>query len=225
VNRNITSLTMPQLISVVTLLVALVLPTSSAAQHYSATELPGSGGSMSLAESINNRSWVSGWSNLSGDQNQHASLWIAGNVTDLGTLGVHNSSVGIPVHNELGELSGYSDTSEIDPLQETFCFPSPYTCRGFVWQDGKMTALPTLGGNNSYANSMNNRGQVVGEAETSIQDPNCVAPQVLDFSAVIWGPNPNEIRELPPLPGDTISAALVINDVGQVAGASGGRTV
>jgi probable HAF family extracellular repeat protein len=176
---------------------------------------------MSLAESINNRSWVAGWSNLPGDQNEHAFVSVAGYVTDLGTLGGPNSSVGSPVHNELGELAGYSDTSQIDPLDEQFCFATPYICRGFVWRDGQMTALPTLGGNNSYATGMNNWGQVIGFAENGTQDPNCVAPQVLDFEAVIWGPKPNEIRVLPPFPGDSISAATTINDVGQVAGGSG----
>ena len=195
---------------------------NSAAQRYAVTQLPSLGGSMSLAESINNRSWVAGWSNLPGDQNEHAFLSVAGYVTDLGTLGGPNSSVGSPVHNELGELAGYSDTSNTDPLGEDFCqFGTHYLCRGFVWQDGRMTSLPTLGGNNSYATGMNNWGQVIGFAEKGTQDPNCVPPQVLDVEAVIWGPNPHEIRTLPPLPGDSLSAALTINDFGQVAGGSG----
>ena len=192
-----------------------------AAQRYAVTELPGLGGSMSLAESINNRSWVAGWSNLPGDQNEHAFLSVAGHVTDLGTLGGPNSAVGGVVKNEFGELVGFSDTSQIDPLNEQFCFATPYICRGFVWREGQMTALPTLGGNNSYATGMNNWGQVVGFAENGTQDPNCVAPQVLDFEAVIWGPEPNEIRVLDPLPGDSISAATTINDFGQAAGGSG----
>ena len=33
---------------------------------------------------------------------------------------------------------------------------------GFVWQNGVMTALPTLGGNSSFATGANNLGQVVG---------------------------------------------------------------
>jgi probable HAF family extracellular repeat protein len=127
-----------------------------------------------------------------------------------------------PVHNEFGELAGYSNTSQIDPLGEDFCqFGTPYLCRGFVWRDGRMTSLPTLGGNSSYSTGMNNRGEAIGMAETTVQDPNCVAPQFFDFEAVIWGPRPNEIRALPPFPGDSISAATAVNDVGQVAGGSG----
>ena len=219
-------------IAVVILGVVAVIPSQVAAQgrtevdnriqQYTVTELPGLGGSTSLAESINNRSWVSGWSNLPGDQSQHAALWAVGHVTDLGTLGGPSSSIGNPVHNEVGELAGYANTAQLDPLNENFCaLGGTNVCRGFVLRDGRMQSLPTLGGNNSYANSMNNRGMIVGEAETVVKDPNCVSPQVLDFRAVVWGPTLGEIRALLPLPGDSVSAALTINDLGQVAGASG----
>jgi hypothetical protein len=96
---------------------------------------------------------------------------------------------------------------------ENFCgFNTGLTCLGFLWQDGQKTPLLTLDGNNGQALGVNNRGQVVGYAENNIQDPNCVPPQVLDIRAVIWGPKAVETRELPPLPGDTISGATEIND-------------
>jgi probable HAF family extracellular repeat protein len=81
--------------------------------------------------------------------------------------------------------------------------------------------LPTLGGNNGFATGANSRGQVVGWAENAVHDPTCVAPQVLQFRAVLWGPRKNQIRELPPLPGDTSGAATAINERGQVVGISG----
>ena len=84
-----------------------------------------------------------------------------------------------------------------------------------------MRALPTLGGNNGFATGANNRGQVVGWAENAVQDPTCVPPQVLQFRAVIWGPEDDQIQELLPLPGDTSSAATAINNRGQVVGISG----
>ncbi len=84
-----------------------------------------------------------------------------------------------------------------------------------------MTALPTLGGNNGQAFGVNNRGQVVGIAETAIYDTSCIPPQVLDFEAVIWGPKVGQIQELPVFPGDSIAAAIAINDRGQVVGTSG----
>jgi probable HAF family extracellular repeat protein len=84
-----------------------------------------------------------------------------------------------------------------------------------------MTALPTLGGNNNAALGVNNLGQIVGAAETANQDPNCVPPQVLDFEAVVWGPNLGQIEVLPVFPGDSVAGAFAINDQGQVVGASG----
>jgi probable HAF family extracellular repeat protein len=84
-----------------------------------------------------------------------------------------------------------------------------------------MTALPTLGGNNSWATGINHRGQIAGFAETSTQDASCVAPQVFDYEAVVWGAKQGEMHEFSPFSGDTISAALDINDNGQVVGCSG----
>jgi probable HAF family extracellular repeat protein len=86
-----------------------------------------------------------------------------------------------------------------------------------------MTALSTLGGNNSQAYWINNQGQVVGFAENTKKEAQgyCATPfQRLDFEAVIWEPN-GEIRELPPLPGDTVGFAFGINDRGQAVGTSG----
>lgn len=54
-----------------------------------------------------------------------------------------------------------------------------------------------------------------------MRDATCVPPQVLQFRPVVWGPGPHQLRELPPLPGDTSGAATAINDRGQVVGISG----
>ena len=84
-----------------------------------------------------------------------------------------------------------------------------------------MPLPPFPGGFNSYATGANNRGQVVGWAENGVHDTSCVSPaQVLQFRAVIWEPN-GDMQELPPLPGDSTSAATAINDKGQVVGISG----
>jgi probable HAF family extracellular repeat protein len=83
-----------------------------------------------------------------------------------------------------------------------------------------MTALPTLGGNNSIAYAINNQGQVAGAAETTTKDPTCIAPQAFQFEAALWGPA-GQVQELPPLPGDTVGAAMWLNNYGQVVGSSG----
>jgi probable HAF family extracellular repeat protein len=213
------------------LLAGLAAPLGLAAQnerehptkqiHYSVRALGTLGGTVGEANGINNGGWVTGISNLSGDQNSHAFLWREGVMSDLGTLGGLDSFVGWPP-NERGEIVGNAETADSDPLGEDFCgYGTGLLCRGFLWQDGVMTPLPTLGGNNGEATQINNRGQAVGWAENSTQDPNCLPPQVLDFEAVIWGPEKGRIRELAPFPGDSIAAATAINDDGQVVGGSG----
>jgi probable HAF family extracellular repeat protein len=220
----------------VTLFAALTVAVRLAAQDkpgkksvsYDVVNLGTLGGTSSGANSINNRGWVTGVANLAGDQTAHATLWRHGQTFDLGTLGGANSAVSWPVKSKNGEIVGIAETATIDPLGETFsCAPffgtphTGHTCQGFLWRDDVMTALPTLGGNNSFAAGANNRGQVVGWAENTTHDPTCVAPQVLQFRAVVWKPRQGQIQELPPLSGDSASAATAINDRGQVVGISG----
>ena len=187
------------------------------------------GGSAAGAAAINNLGWVAGDSNLTGDLTQHAELWVYGYPIDMGTLGGPNSAVLWPGLNIWGEAVGISDTSATDPLGETWScgafFPASHTghtCVGFKWQWGVgMTALPTLGGNNGFATSVNSSGQVVGWAENTVHDPTCVPPQVLQFEAVVWGPGKHQMQQLPPYSGDPDGAATGINDNGQVIGISG----
>jgi probable HAF family extracellular repeat protein len=187
------------------------------------------GGTSSLGASINDRGWVAGRSRLPDNQSLHATLWRDGAVADLGTLGGPNSAVLWPVKNLRGIVSGISQTAEPDPGNEffscSFFFPGAtatgYRCRGFRWQNGVMTALPTLGGKNGFATGTNNAGFTVGWAQNSTLDPSCVAPGTQQFRAVVWGPDGAVTRELLPLAGDTSSAATAINDRGEVAGISG----
>jgi len=197
--------------------------------EYRVANLPSLGGTISRGNSINDRGWVAGYSNLAGNQSRHAIVWVDGVGSDLGTLGGPNSSVAWPVKNDRGLLAGIAQTAAPDPLGENWScsafFPGAtatgHICLGFVWEGGVMRALPTLGGNNGFATGANNRGQVVGWAENTVHDPTCVPPQVLQFRAVLWEPGRDRIQELPPLPGDTSGAATAINDRGQVVGISG----
>jgi probable HAF family extracellular repeat protein len=208
-----------------------------AAKHsavYSVSELASIGGTISRGNSINNDGWVSGFSFTAGNSRRHAALWINGAAPiDLGTLAGPDgySSVVWPVNNNSGIIAGISQTSIVDPNHENWsCSPFLYgvftnitgnTCVGFVWQNGEMRPLPTLGGYNGFAAGANNRGQVTGWTENTIHDPTCLAPQVLQFRPVIWGPAVDQITELPLFPGDTSGSATAINDRGQAVGISG----
>ncbi len=204
----------------------------AAAQQYQVSYLDSLGGSNSRGNSINNRSWIAGFSRLTGNQNRHATLWRNDSLVDLGTLGSaeKNSSVVWPVKNNRGIIAGISQTNTPEPNGESWsCAPffsgpfrTGYTCVGFVWQNGLMQELaPLPGGNNSFATGADNQGQVVGWAENGVHDPTCTNGQVLQFRPVVWGPDPAQIRELPLISGDSSGAATAINNRGQVVGISG----
>ena len=93
---------------------------------------------------------------------------------DLGTLGKPdsgNSWINWGGINDRGEAVGMSETSVPDPDGEDVCaFGTHLTCVPFLWRDGHMSALPTVGGNNGQASAINNRGEVVGFAETNDVD-------------------------------------------------------
>jgi probable HAF family extracellular repeat protein len=181
--------------------------------------------------SIDDFGVVAGFYTLA-SQATHASIWAFGRQKDLGTLGAGaglSSLVQWPVKNYQGIVSGISLTDAIDPNREGwscgFFLPNPNfnVCLGFVWDpvSQRMRALPTLGGTNGFATGTNDFGETAGWAENSVHDPSCVAPQVLQFRPVVWGPRHSDIRELPLIAGDSAGAATAINDRGQIVGISG----
>lgn len=185
------------------------------------------GGTYAYGSGINNRGWVMGESGIVPGfypVPTRAFVWRNGVITDLGTLGGPSSGLDWVQKNDRGQIAILSQTVNVDPNNENFCsfaFNSELTCLGAVWQNGVLTALPTLGGYNAYPGGSNKHGQFVGAAEISTQDPTCIAPQVLDYEAVIWGPKPGQIQALPPFPGDSVGIAFDLNDHGQVVGVSG----
>jgi probable HAF family extracellular repeat protein len=199
---------------------------------YKVTVLPNPlGGSDAQGTSINNRRQVQGLATLPGDTIMHAILWQKKqSPVDMGTLGGPNSAVVWPNRNNHNIFAGISETAQPNPLGEPWSCalavfylapPTGNICLGFRWQNDTMTALPTLGGYDGFATGINNRGQIVGWAENSTHDPTCIAPQVLQFEAVVWGPEQDEFEQLPPYGTDSDGAATAINSRSQIVGISG----
>ena len=199
--------------------------------------LGGSGGQGSTAEAISNRGWIVGTSDMPGDMTVHGFVWREGQMMDLGTLGgLNTAEYGTNISRKTNQIAGTSQTSDADPLGENWgllfnCTTNGTPCdgfqnlvRGFVWQDGVLTTLPTLGGNNDQASGINDYDQVVGWAENSVQDPTCPLPpysNVLDYEPVIWERQNDgafHVRELPRIAGDTNGMAGNLNDRGQITG-------
>jgi probable HAF family extracellular repeat protein len=111
-----------------------------------------------------------------------------------------------------------SETADLDPNGEDICgFGTKLTCVAFLWRDGHMSALPTLGGNNGQASAINNRGEAVGFAETANADPTC-SPVPADVP-VLW--EKGQAHALPLVGSDPDGFAFGINDRGQAVGYSG----
>jgi probable HAF family extracellular repeat protein len=203
--------------------------------RYEVIKLPSLGGTQSRGMAINQQGWVAGWSDLP-DGRRRAVLWKDGVITNLETLGGPSSAVPWLGLNDAGVVAGISHTNREDPLGEDWACELvgflPQTtdliCSGFVWENGRMRELPTLGGNHGFATGVDNKGRVVGWAETAVHDRTCSesSAQKLGFRAVLWDPKDGsdgkiKARELRPFGDDAASAATAINDNGQVVGISG----
>lgn len=189
---------------------------------YSVQDLGLLGGTPGAPYFMANDGLVAGAAGTTNNQS-HAAVWFMGFKLDLATPGLGGpNSLAYAVNNK-GQVVGAAENTV--PNSEDFCgfnadgiAKSSAACLPFVFQNGVMTKLPTLGGPNGVAYSINNRSEAAGWAETINKDPN-PACGVLQFQPVLWGTT--STRTLPTFPGDPDGVAASINDNGQVVGATG----
>ena len=141
----------------------------------------------------------------------HAFHWQDGVLTDIGALpGVNSSAVG--AINERGWSVGLSQNGVMDPLLGV---PE---IRATLWKDGQIVDLGTLGGNESFASSLNNKGIVVGAAANTIPDPvSLIGFFGTQTRAFLW--RNGVMHDLGTLGGPD-AFALAVNERGQVVGYS-----
>jgi probable HAF family extracellular repeat protein len=182
-------------------------------KHGQVIDLGTFGGTFSYANAINDRSQVVGFA-LNGASDSffmdecgagpmpsqmRAFIWQEGSgLRDLGTLGGPDScALWI---NQRGEVAGHSFTSfTADPATGVPPFDP------FLWKNGKMKDLGSLGGTQGHASAINNRGQVAG-------DSNLTGDQIQH--AFFW--HHGKMQDL--TPGRGFSLAHGLNDYGEVVG-------
>ena len=107
----------------------------------------------------------------------HAVLWSNGQLNDLGTLG-GTQSLGAGV-NDAGQVTGFAQNAIPDPFSIAGLGTQT---RAFLWQNGVMQDLNTLGGPDAFAQYVNNNGQVAGVSYSSYTpDPNTGLPPLHPF--------------------------------------------
>jgi probable HAF family extracellular repeat protein len=183
------------------------------------------GGFSSAAYWVNDRGLIMGGSEngvidpVTGLPENIAVVWRGGEIANLGTLG-GSFSFGNAMNN-LGQVVGLALNAVPDPFSYLGLGTETHA---FSWQGGAMQDLGTLGGPDSWASSVNERGQVAGWAYTN-STPNA-ATGVPTQDPFLW--SEGKMRDLGTLGGTLgVVGALnnsgsggALNDRGQVIGTS-----
>lgn len=168
------------------------------------------GGQVSFAQDINDQGQVAGFSSngildpysyFGWGTETRTFVWRNGVMHDIGDLGGPDTEQA--VQNQQGEIAGQSDTNDT---------PSPYTGvptqDPYLWEDGHMTDLGTLGGDYGNVNWMNDAGEVVGYSFLANDT---------SFHPFLW--NGRRMIDLGTL-GGAWGSANWISDNGDIAGAA-----
>ncbi len=200
------------------------------------TSLGSLGGTYGQAEAINIHDEVVGISKIASGA-ERAFYWRNGTITNLGTLAGTNSSHATGINSD-GVVVGYSvdptgrphswrwDGESMTELIVAPGFVSAVALgindagqivgysqtqtggRGWIWQNGSMTALSTLAAG-TIPSAINNSGTIVGYS----------IPAIGGFTrALRW--LDGAVADIGSLPGDPNSAASAISDDGRIVGSS-----
>jgi probable HAF family extracellular repeat protein len=184
------------------------------------------GGAESLGIYVNNAGQVIGLSTISSAADPlsffgptHTFVWQNGEKLDIGTLGGTDTFAGASCSNPApGVVVGGSSTSTISNPDTGLPTVDP-----FLWRNGKMVDLGTLGGTNGFAQCANNRLQIIGQSSVAANPAACNFPAAEPESA---GPGCHAffwengvITDLGTLGGDN-SEALWLNDAGVAVGSA-----
>jgi probable HAF family extracellular repeat protein len=173
---------------------------------------------------INARGWIVGQSQngvidpLTGGYEIRAVLWKSDQIIDLGTLG-GNFSLATTLNNA-GQVVGAAANTTLDPLS---LFGFGTETRAFLWQDGVIEDLGTLGGPDAAALAVNESGQVAGFSYT---DATPTPVGMATTHPFLW--RNGTMTDLGTLggtfggPGSNLNmdTTLAMNNRGQVVGAS-----
>jgi len=188
------------------------------------------GDNPSLASWVNARGWVAGLSQngvvdpLTGFPETAAVLWKDGEIINLGTLGGNVSSAN--ALNDRGQVVGGALNAILDPYSATFSQFTPFRevypffffqvatqAHAFLWDEGRMRDLGTLGGPDSIAWFINDSGQVAGQSTiNSIPNVGTGIPTINPF---FW--DHGKMVDVGNL-GGTFSFVSGLNNRGQMTG-------
>lgn len=148
---------------------------------------------------------------FTGSPGIHAVIFHDGHVQDIGALPGGTESEATVV-NDAGQVAGFSVSGPPDAFAQLFTIGLPMgsPVRAFLWQNGVMRDIGTLGGSDAAIADLNASGQIAGSSST---DSTPFAP----VHPFLW--QNGHMRDLGTL-GGTLATAAWMNDRGEVVGVS-----